>query len=76
MNLNQVINHADVVRRATVEVSTAKTSYNTVYTLIGDPRAVQFKIESLLREYPNMGYGTWAKVTPVGAIVTRSNSCD
>lgn len=48
----------------------------TEYHITGNPDAVQEKIDSIMRQYHPLGYGTTAKLTETGAIVTRSNSCD
>ena len=74
------VDTAEAIRKATVIVERVgiprliPCSYT--YTLTGEPAAVREKVESLMRDYPPMGYRTRVTYTATGAIVNRSASCD
>jgi len=77
MNLfTTIASSTEAIRKATVEVRVERTPSRTVYHLTGEDKAVKCKVESLYREYPSSGYGTFATYTGNKAIVTRANSCD
>ena len=83
MNTNIIaaaVDTAEAIRKATVIVECVgiprliPSSYT--YTLTGEPAAVREKVESLMRDYPPMGYGTSVTYTAAGAVVRRAASCD
>lgn len=70
------LNAAEALEAATVYVDRKAGPSTTVYTLTGKPKAVQCKIDALMREWDPLGYGSTVKLTETGAIFTRYNSCD
>lgn len=64
-----------VVRRVSFAASTR-------YRIEGLPELVQMEVDAIKRNYPPMGYGTWADLPRfvsdgvVEVTVDRSNSCD
>ena len=74
--MNETMNIADAMNKAYVRKDIETGPSFTTYTLYGDPRAVQLAIERIEREYNPFAYGTRARLTDFGAIVTRANSAD
>jgi len=74
--MNEAVNVADAMNKAHVRKEIQSGPSFTTYTLCGEPRAVQLAIERIEREYHPMAYGTRARITDFGAVVTRANSAD
>lgn len=49
---------------------------STTYTITGHPVHVRKVVDQIMRDFAPLGYGTMAKYTETGAVVTRANSCD
>lgn len=57
-------------------VKTESFLSSTTYTITGDALSVRAAVDDIMRRYHPLGYGTMAKYTETGAVVTRANSCD